>query len=97
MSNTGRANYITLRWPEYGLDNYPADLVGELRIGDWDYTLYSLKHEVGLLKPVVIMMERVSRVERTMVERADGRAFRFTLRSALRYLATLSTPDKGGR
>lgn len=90
MSNVNPDSWITIDWPEYGVLNIPADLIGEVRISGWDYTLYSLRTDKKVSKPVVILVERVDGTRRSMVSISRGKARRFTISGAFRYLAALA-------
>lgn len=90
MSNVNRVSRITLDWPEYGLHSEACELVGEVRIGKRDYTVYKIIRNGEGKRSVVVMQERVDGTARSMVEIVAGKARRFTLSGAFRYLAALA-------
>lgn len=92
-----RSTNFSISWPEYGIEEQPCDLVGELRIGTRDYTLYRLREpKKSPKRPVVIMAEAyLSRAgRRWMVTSGRAKARRFTLAGALSWLAAIARATK---
>lgn len=87
-----------VNFPQAGLVDEEANLLGELKTEVTEYKIFCLlAPKTHKSRPVILVFAHRSSVNSYVTTKGGKRARRFTLASALRYLATSRNSRNNGR